>query len=479
MHFSAAGVVSVFLCFVAGCSVDVRDVDEPSESAEHDETAASDESALHRSEDSGNVVWARGLFETPRFLRSDGAGYAYAAGTQSTSTGPIIFVLRYSPYGNRIKFGFPSSALDAFGVASDGRMAFAGVATSITGAPPDFGCGPVERGYYIAVVRPDRSCAWMVTTGSFDVHPVSLTFGPNGELVVAGTAAGTYDLGGGTEMSTPSMVYLSRFTSTGTHSWSKVFGEPEVSSRINQQTSGADVDAAGSIHLTGRFRARIDFGGGTMTAAAGSDFENATGYLASFTSTGQYIRARQFGSSVAPHTIDAAPDGSVVIGGRFAGTVQFDEKSLTNTSGSRDIFLATFAPNGAVRWVKKLWGTATMRLIGAGFDNAGYVSVAGRFERTSTSGTRSLHIGSFDFVTNNDTRMFTAQFTPRYGTTVWANDYAAVDELAPAVTPNAFAITPNNGRLLVTGEVRGVTDFEGEAFGYRGTVTPFLLRIYP
>jgi len=479
MHVKTASVVSAFLFFAGGCSGDARDADELGDSPEHDETAASDESALHRHENSGTVVWARGLFETPRFLRSDGAGYAYGAGTQPTSTGPRIFVVRYSPYGSRIKFGFPSSALSAFGVANDGTIAFAGVATSITGSAPDFGCGPVPRGYYVAVVRPDRSCAWTVSTGSFEVNPVSLTFGPNGEVVVAGTAAGTYDLGGGTEMSTPSMVYLSRFTANGTHSWSKVFGEPVVSSRINQQTSGADVDANGSIHLTGRFRARIDFGGGTLTAAPGSDFENATGYLASFTSGGAYIRARTFGSSVAPHTIDAAPDGSVVIGGRFAGSLQFDGKSLTNTSGTRDIFLATFEPNGAVRWVKKLWGTATMRLVGAGFDYAGYVSVAGRFERNDTSGTRTLHIGAFDFVTNNDIRMFTAQFTPRYGTTVWANDYGAVDQLGPSVIPHSFAITPNNGRLLVTGEVRGVTDFEGEPFGYPGTVTPFLVRIYP
>jgi len=39
--------------------------------------------------------------------------------------------------------------------------------------------------------------------------------------------------------------------------------------------------------------------------------------------------------------------------------------------------------------------------------------------------------------------------------------------------------TPNNGRLLITGEVRGVTDFEGEPFGTETANTPFLIRVYP
>lgn len=481
---SFVGVCSLVLAL--GCSADTGDAVEngldegvatgTAEEAPDDERVASSESALRRA-NSGTIAWARALFESPSFLGSDGGGNAYAAGIQYVNGVRRTFVLKYSPTGFRTKFDFPVESLSAFGVASDGTLAFSGYLDTYDSA--DFGCGAVPRfHHYVAVVRADRSCAW-TTAASGPVRARSLAFGPSGEVVTSGIASGTYDLGDGVERSSLPLVYLSRFTAGGAHHWSKVFGDAESTTSSNQVPTGADVDGSGRIHLLGRFRQTIDFGGGTLTAASGSNFEFATGFLASFTSAGTYLRARTFGTSVSPSTIDAAPDGSVVIGGRFGGNVEFDAKSLSNPSATRDIFLATFNPDGGVRWVKKLWGTASMKLVGAAFDYAGYVGVVGQFEKNS-SAVRSLHVGSFEFFTDDDTRMFTAQFTPRYGTTVWAHEYSAAYPSAPgAVLPRAFAITPNNGRLLVTGEVRGVTEFDGAPFGTTTSPTPFLLRIYP
>ncbi len=88
-----------------------------------------------------------------------------------------------------------------------------------------------------------------------------------GNVVVGGYIDGTVDFGGGALTSAGDYdIFVARFTSGGTHLWSKNFGDADV-----QILTGVAVDATGKVLATGWFRSTVNFGGGTLTSAGEED----------------------------------------------------------------------------------------------------------------------------------------------------------------------------------------------------------------
>src|SRR5262245_36723140 len=109
----------VISALVLGCMADSdpTDVRDP-------EPADSDGQAVHRSANSGTVAWRVALSQFPSFVRSDGSGNAYVAGTEEINNVPRIYVIKYNPFGTRLsKRTFPSNALGRLrGVRERHRM---------------------------------------------------------------------------------------------------------------------------------------------------------------------------------------------------------------------------------------------------------------------------------------------------------------------------------------------------------------------
>jgi hypothetical protein len=371
-----------------------------------------------------------------------------------------------NPYGALLwRRVFPNYA------ASERAMGFTGrdgeiVLTGSSESPLDLGCGVRGAGAFVAQLSTDGGCQW-----HHGVSGTNITFAAGDvddwhRVIVTGSFSGTLDFGDTKYSSTQRSSFAAQYDRNGELVWTKVFaGAAEINSMAT--------DGANAIHLAGVHRGTVDFGGGPMTESTAYDTTEGAGFMVTLDSNGAFVRQRQFGIKVSSVEIGAAPDGRVVLGGKFLGSVDFDGNTLTNTSGSRDLFLTVFEPTGKTRWVKKLWGTSTLRFAGVGFDPWGYVSVAGRFNKGSGTSS-SLHIGPYDFTTT-DSDLFAAHFTPKTGATVWARAISASG--TGLVAPVAAAVTPNNGRILVGGFFNGTVDFGDGAMS--GTYEGFLVRLHP
>src|SRR6218665_3210350 len=101
-------------------------------------------------------------------------------------------------------------------------------------------------------------------------------------------------------------------------------------------------------------------------------------------------------------TVDAT--GSVVVVGRFSGTLGMDGRSLVST-GSSDSFVAKFAPNGSLLWTQRFGGDTSSESSGEAVatDAAGNVALVRLFNGTfnigstaHTAANRSFYVAKLD-----------------------------------------------------------------------------------
>jgi hypothetical protein len=138
-------------------------------------------------------------------------------------------------------------------------------------------------------------------------------------------------------------IFLAKFNASGTHLWSKRFGNASF-----QSGDSVAVDPQGNVFTTGYLMGSADFGGGTLTSAGATDV-----YLAKFSPTGAHLWSKRFGDSAgqAGSDVTVTSDGNVAVTGVFAGTLGFGGPPLGSAGGS-DVFVAKFDPNGNHLWSK-------------------------------------------------------------------------------------------------------------------------------
>ncbi|MDC3979945.1 hypothetical protein [Polyangium jinanense] len=163
---------------------------------------------------------------------------------------------------------------------------------------------------------------------------------PNGDVIVAGEAAGTLYLDGPVLYAKGDRgLFLARYSSTGKIVWGQMFGGKGsgtfgVSLRVDPTSE--------SIFAAGLFDDSIDFGGGPLSAV-----ENVDVFLARFTLDGAHLGSRSFGGPGPDGalTLDLGPQGDVVIGGAYAGSIDFGGGAFTTTSTvDASGFLARLSP---------------------------------------------------------------------------------------------------------------------------------------
>lgn len=114
----------------------------------------------------------------------------------------------------------------------------------------------------------------------------------------------------------------------------------------DRSRSGAAADAAGNVYLAGEFRGTVDFGGGPLTAAGGTNDI----FVVSLEPSGAYRWSRRAGGGGVDRAtgIAAAADGTLAVTGSFHGGGDFGGGPLMY-AGAEDIFVASFQANGAHR----------------------------------------------------------------------------------------------------------------------------------
>ncbi len=143
-------------------------------------------------------------------------------------------------------------------------------------------------------------------------------------------------------------------------------------------------DAAGNTYVTSRFSGSLTLGSFTLNSGPGLAL-----YLARLDASGTYTFATAVASTglISPRAIDLAPDGTVVVGGGFDGTVSFPGQASMTTAGGTDVFVARFDPTTGT-WTQAVRaggpGNDAVQALVVGIDNV--VNVTGGVRSGATFG---------------------------------------------------------------------------------------------
>lgn len=143
-----------------------------------------------------------------------------------------------------------------------------------------------------------------------------------------------------------------------------------------------ETDASGNSYVTGYITGETAFG---TTINFPSAQGNGDIYVAKYASNGQMVWVKKFGGNYSDRAYDLALDnsGNIFITGQFYGTVDFDGQSITSTANSKDIFLVKLTNDGETIWARSEGGSASENAYGITCDNAGNVILTGQFEGNS------------------------------------------------------------------------------------------------
>ena len=225
-----------------------------------------------------------------------------------------------------------------------------------------FGGGQWEEAYSVSTDSSDN----IVIAGVFTSNPIS--FGGNPL-----TNAGQFD------------IFVAKFDADGNHLWSKAFGGVG-----NENVNSVFIDKPDNIYIVGNFNTSIiDFGGGALTSAGGSDI-----FLVKFDKDGNHLWSKRFGGDIDDNGIFCYGDkeGNIYITGAFTSSlIDFGGGAHKNAAngcngyGCFDIFIVKFDGNGNYLWSKSFGGKDGDEIAySISTDSSNNVFVVGSFDSSNT-----------------------------------------------------------------------------------------------
>jgi len=360
------------------------------------------------------------------------------------STAQDIILVKFGPAGNFLwSRQFPASSEPVVTVDDAGCILLTGGFTGTV----DFGGGPLTsaggQDIFLAKFDPDGNHLWSQNFGDADYQFArGIAVDGAGNLVLTGYFSGNLDFGGGNLVSAGGWdVFLAKLAGPdGSHLWSHSFGDPDP-----QYGKSLACDGAGDVVLAGNFQDSLDLGGGVLTSAGGWDI-----FLAKFTgSDGGHLWSRSFGDADNQHVRSLGCDcgGSVVLGGYFAGSVDFGGGALPS-AGSNDIFLVKFDPAGNHRWSHRFGDAWDQRCEDIVVTDGGCLVATGHVSGTVDFGGGPLiSAGYYD--------AFLAEFSPAGGH-LWSDRFGdAWFQFGEGV------VLDRHAGLVATGYFEGSVDFGG------------------
>lgn len=295
-------------------------------------------------------------------------------------------------------------------------------------------------------VTSEGALAWYTAWNASDmgrVRSVSLT---EAGIVIGGQLAGTVDVDPGPGVEERADVppleegfghlgdcALVALTEDGALEWVHTWGD-----RFLDENCVADADAQVAVSA-----------GKSSTAAsldgfAGGRTIGPAGWLVEFGADGADRGATMF--NAVPRTVSLVPGGGAVIGGEFAGDVDFgtvEQPDLRSTGDRTNAVLLRFDESGAPLWVRTWGGDAHAWSLAVEATSSEIVT-SGRFEGTV----------DFDFfqATADEDRAFVRAFSLD-GEPLWAHVVKGGGSFAPGVAVQ-------DGVVAVAGGFYGTADFD-------------------
>ena len=318
-------------------------------------------------------------------------------------------------------------------------------------------------GYDVFLVKyaSDGRLLWAhrVGAGGSEV-PNAAAVAADGSLLLAGYLQGSASLGGIAFATVGGSrdVFLAKYSSNGTHVWSKSFGGSSTDVAL-----GVGVDGVGNPWITGSFQGSVDFGDGSLVSAGSTD-----AFVAGFYADGRIFNSWREGATGRDEGRGIGVDGAgnVVVAQSFEGSVSFGGQALTSR-GYVDFALLQYAPTGAVRWTRQAGGSNNDMLNDLAVNSAGEIAVTGTFISWIDLGGTSLYgNGSID--------VFIAKYAAD-GSLLWSKPGGVeYDDYGAAVA------LEYGGEVLATGHFYRSVDFGGNPMTTElGSTDGYLVRFAP
>jgi FlgD Ig-like domain len=402
---------------------------------------------------SGNVVVVGGFLGTVNFgganLTSAGAGDIFVAAFDNDGD---------HQWSTRFGDANPNQVANAVAMDAVGNVVIAGNHWGTV----NFGGAPLTSvggdDVFLAKFNPSGGHLWSKRFGDASTGQTgrAVRISGAGDVMLAGSFAGTIDFGDGLLMSGGALdVFVARFESDGDLMWSRRFGG------INDQVlESIDVDATGSVVLCGYFDGTVDFGGGPLVSAGNNDI-----FLAKLDSDGDHVWSKRFGSGNdqegAAVVIDG--DGDVIAAGAFESTVNFGGSTLTS-AGSKDTFLAKFTSGGVHDWSQGFGTVGDQTATAVAVDDSDDIGLTGSFAST-------IDFGGGTLTNNGSLDIFVARFLAD-GSHMWSAAFGGTsDQLAEAIAIDA------SNKIALAGSFFSTVDFGGGNLTSAGGTDIFLAQL--
>jgi hypothetical protein len=223
----------------------------------------------------------------------------------------------------------------------------------------------------------------------------------------------------------------------------------------------AAVNSKGEAIIGGLFAGKVDFGGMAISSA---DLE-PDAFVAKLDQAGAVKWVKTFGGAGddAVVSVAVAKDDSILITGHFTTTISFDIISPNQGQGSGDIFVAKLDTEGSTIWGKTFGDAGVQGAHGVTTDADGNVVISGHFTGNVVFGSGPMSAATRDG--------FVAKLTSA-GDPLWGKQIAGGD-----IEEGYGVAVDSAGDVVVTGMVSYDVNFGGKAYLGNGGVGIFVGKL--
>ncbi len=329
----------------------------------------------------------------------------------------------------------------------------------------NFGGGTLTGGsgrtLFIAKYSAAGTYLWAKSFGSTgDVNANAVAVDSAGNIIVGGSlgpTGATVNFGGGTLTSqAPSDIVIAKFSSIGTHLWSKIFNTAGYSAAL-----GVEADSSDNVVITGYFQGLVTFGGTLLNSGGQTNT-----FIAKFTSAGAHLWSTMVLSYLPNTGYGVAIDSSnnVVVTGSFQGTAYFGGIGGTTLTsvGLGDIFVTKLSSAGSFVWTKAFGTVWDENSYGVAIDSGSNIVITGTY--TSAP----LDFGGGPLPYNSGTDIFVAKFSPQ-GSLLWSKGFLASGK-------STHVAVDGTGNVVLTGYFMSQVNFGGGLLTSSGSYDAFVAK---
>ncbi|MCE9539934.1 MAG: Ig-like domain-containing protein [Bacteroidetes bacterium] len=188
-------------------------------------------------------------------------------------------------------------------------------------------------------------------------------------------------------------AFLSKYDLNGNLIWAKHAG-----GYYDDEALGITYDLAGNVYICGFFTDTATFSGTTIYGRGNRDI-----FIAKYDTDGNFLWVNQAGSDGRDEAkaIKCDSYGNVYLTGMYEDSALFDSSVLLSPLGYFNIFLAKYASDGSLIWVKNSGGDYDDVAWAITLDNADKIYIAGEFNA-------SAYFDSIQLITTGQGNIFVA-----------------------------------------------------------------------